>query len=67
MRAALPTGEWNRSRIVVRGRDVLHELNGVEVLQLRLPEGAPPRESLEFAVRGRGASFRGLRLLTARP
>lgn len=35
-RVAKPAGEWNEARIVVRGNDVEHYLNGVRVLQCEI-------------------------------
>lgn len=43
-RTMLPAGEWNESRVIVRGRRVEHWLNGARVLEYDL-DGAALREN----------------------
>lgn len=37
-KAARPVGEWNHSRLVVRGMGIEHWVNGVKVLEGRLDD-----------------------------
>ena len=58
-----PAGEINTTRIVVRGKNVEHWLNGKRVLQYELDSPARPRRDREEQVQGR----RALRQAAERP
>jgi hypothetical protein len=60
--AARPAGEWNESRLLLRGTHVEHWLNGVKVVEC---ECAGPRKASAIALQNHNsvAWFRDLRIL----